>query len=64
MKLTDKINGDQALLDKFSTLTYFMNKEIARNGFTDYIEEVCDMNMEEWKILKEWLNENGLKTYN
>lgn len=64
MKLIDKTDGNQDLLDKFSRLMYFMNKEIARHGFTDYIKEVCDMEMEEWKVLKEWLNENGLKTYN
>ena len=64
MKLTDKIENNQELLGKFSTLMYFMNKEVARNGFLDYIEEVCGMSIDEWYILKEWLNENGLRTYN
>lgn len=62
-KLIDKIGGDEELLDNFSRLIYFMNKEVAKNSFVDFLE-FCDLTFEDWVILKEWLNENGLKTYN
>lgn len=63
MKLINHLDGDKELLEKFSTFMYFMNKEVARNSFVDFLE-FCDLTYEEWKILKKWLNENGLKTYN
>jgi hypothetical protein len=63
MKLIEYLDGEEELLEKFSTLIYFMNKEVAKNSFVDFLE-FCDLTHEEWKILKKWLNENGLKTYN
>lgn len=63
MKLIEKLNGDEVLLGKLSALMYFMNKDAARNGFYDYLEAM-GLTKEEWNIFKEWLNENGLKTYN
>lgn len=63
MKLIDKLNGDKELLNKFSNLVYFMNKEIAKNDFTDFLE-FCDLTFDEWHILAEWFHDNGLKTYN
>ncbi len=63
MKLIDELNGNVVLLKKFSTLMYFMNKEVARNDFSDFLE-FCNVSEEEWDIFKKWLNENGLKTYN
>ena len=63
MKLIDELNGNVVLLKKFSTLMYFMNKEVARNDFRDFLE-FCDITDDEWKIFKSWLNDNGLSTYN
>ena len=63
MKLIDKLNGEEDLLNRFSRFMYFMNKEVAKRDFTDFLA-FCDLTIEEWSILKEWLNENGLKTYN
>ena len=63
MKLIEKLDGNKELLNKFSNLMYFMNKEVAKDGFIDFLE-FCDLDIKEWKIFKEWLNENGLKTYN
>jgi len=63
MDLICKTNYDKDLVKKFSRLMYFMNKEVARNSFVDFLE-FCDLTYEEWEILKEWLNENGLETYN
>jgi hypothetical protein len=63
MKLIEKINGDKKLLKKFIDLMYFMNKEVAKNDFLEFLE-FCGLTLEEWKQLKEWLNDNGLKTYN
>ncbi len=63
MRLIDKINGDKELLSKFSKFMYFMNKEVAKNDFSDFLKFV-DMDLNDWKVLKEWLTENGLKTYN
>ena len=63
MKLIDELNGNVVLLKKFSTLMYFMNKEVARNDFSDFLE-FCNISEEEWNIFKSWLNDNGLSTYN
>lgn len=63
MKLIEKIDGNEELLSRLSKLMYFMNKEVARSDFSDFLE-FCDITFDEWKIFKEWLNENGLKTYN
>lgn len=63
MDLVSKVNYDKDLVKKFSRLMYFMNKEVAKNSFVDFLE-FCDLTYEEWEILKEWLNENGLETYN
>ena len=63
MNLIEKLNGDKELLKKFSDFMYFMNKEVARNNFCDFLE-FCDLRLEDWEIFKEWLKENGLRTYN
>ena len=63
MNLIEKLNGDKELLKKFSDFMYFMNKEIDRNSFCDFLE-FCDLSLEDWEIFKEWLKENGLRTYN
>ena len=51
MKLIDELNGNVVLLKKFSTLMYFMNKEVARNDFSDFLE-FCNVSEEEWDIFK------------
>lgn len=62
MKLIEHLNGDEDLLKRLSTLMYFMNKEVARNSFADFIEGT--ITFDEWDLFKEWLEDNGLKTYN
>ena len=63
MKLIKKINGDEKLLKKFSDFMYSMNKEVAKDSFVEFLE-YCDLTLNEWDVLKKWLNENGLSTYN
>ena len=63
MKLIKKINGDEKLLKKFSDFMYSMNKEVAKDSFVEFLE-YCDLTLNEWDVLKNWLNENGLSTYN
>jgi len=62
-KLIDELNGDKELLKKLAYFMYFLNKEVARNGFNDFLY-ANGLTVEEWKIFKEWLLKNGLKTYN
>lgn len=62
-KLIDKLNGDSEKLEKFSNLIYFMNKEVAKDNFVDFLD-FCDLTLDDWNILKEWMKDNGLNTYN
>ena len=62
MKLIEHIGGNEDLLKRLSTLIYLMNKEVARDSFADFIEDIIAF--DEWYLFKEWLEDNGLKTYN
>jgi len=49
--------------EKFNTLMYFMTKEVAREGFCDFLE-YHDVTEDEWEEMKEVLKETfGTKTY-
>ena len=49
--LIDKLSGNEDLLKRLSIFMYYMNKEVAKDGFVDFLD-FCDLTLDEWKLFK------------